>query len=201
MTRSVLLVTDGIVHPSLAGRWALNRALRAVPGLCFEQVHSLENLPADVERFAALVLYFHHKTLSSSALARLDGHVRQGGGILALHSATASFKDCLPYFEILGGRFIGHGKVEPFEMVNRGGGAFDDLPNFTMTDELYLHDLSADIQIHFTARHAGQEVPVVWTRHYERGKVCYAGPGHTAGSMNHPVYQDLLRRGLAWVAA
>lgn len=77
-----------------------------------------------MERFAALVLYFHHKTLSPAALTRLEAYARQGGGILALHSATASFKDCLPYFDILGGRFIGHGKVEPFEMVNRGGGIF-----------------------------------------------------------------------------
>ncbi len=201
MTRPVLLVTDGILHPPLAGCWALNRALRALPGFRFEQVRSLENLPADVNRFAALVLYFHHKTLSSAALTRLESYVRQGGGILALHSATASFKDCLPYFEILGGRFIGHGKVEPFEMVNCGGGLFDNLPNFTVTDELYLHDLSADIQVHFTASHAGRDAPVAWTRHHGHGKICYAGPGHTTGSMNHPVYQDLLRRGLAWAAA
>lgn len=201
MTRPVLLVTDGIIHPPLAGRWALNRALRALPGFCFEQVRSLENLPADVERFSALVLYFHHKTFSPMALTRLDAYIRQGGGILALHSATASFKDCLPYSEILGGRFIGHGKVKPFEMVNRSGGIFNDLPNFTVTDELYLHDLSADIRVHFTVSRAGQNVPVVWTRHYGRGKICYAGPGHTPGSMNHPVYQDLLRRGLTWAAA
>ncbi|PWH18597.1 MAG: hypothetical protein DDG60_00315 [Anaerolineae bacterium] len=201
MTRLILLVTDGIVHPPLAGRWALDRSLRALPGLRFEQIRSLENLPAEVERFAALVLYFHHKTLSPAALTRLESYARQGGGILALHSATASFKDCPPYFEILGGRFVAHGRVEPFEMVNCGGGLFDDLPNFTLIDELYLHDFSAEIQVHFMSRHEGRDVPVVWTRHYGRGKICYAGPGHTAGSMNHPVYQDLLRRGLAWVAA
>lgn len=198
MTRPVLLVTDGIIHPPLAGRWVLNRALRALPGFCFEQVRSLENLPVDVERFAALVLYFHHKTLSPMALTRLQAYARQGGGILALHSATASFKDCLPYSEILGGRFIGHGEVKPFEMVNRGGGIFDDIPKFTLTDELYFHNLSADIQVHFTA---GRDVPVLWTRHYGRGKICYAGPGHTAGSLKHPVYQNVLRRGLAWAAA
>lgn len=201
MTRPILLVTHGILHPPLAGRWALNRALRALPGFCFEHVRSLENLPAAVERFAALVLYFHHKSLSPAALTRLETYARQGGGILALHSATASFKGCPSYFEILGGRFVGHGRVEPFEMVNCGGGLFDDLPNFTVTDELYLHELSADIQVHFTARYEGRDVPVVWTRHHGRGKICYAGLGHTVGSMNHPVYQDLLRHGLAWVAA
>lgn len=198
MNRPVLLVTDGVIHPPLAGRWALKRALSVFR---LEQVRSLENLPADVERFAALVLYFHHKTLSALALTRLQAYVRQGGGILALHSATASFKDCPSYFEILGGRFIGHGEVEPFEMVNRRGGIFDNTPDFTLTDELYFHDLSPTIQVHFTVSCAGQEVPVVWTRHHGRGKICYAMPGHTAGSMNHPVYQSLLRRGLEWAAA
>ena len=201
MPRHVLLVTDGIIHPPLTGRWALHRALRLLPGFQFTRIRSLEKLPASLERFAAMVLYFHHESLSPAALDSLDRYVRQGGGILALHSATASFKDCRPYFEILGGRFAGHGPVQPFELVNQNSQIFGEIPNFTVTDELYLHDWHSQIQVHFTVAREGQEVPVVWTRLHERGKICYAGPGHTAGSMTHPVYQSLLRRGLEWVAS
>ena len=39
-----------------------------------------------------------------------DGFVRAGGGVLAIHSATASFKGSPAYFEVLGGRFVGQGK-------------------------------------------------------------------------------------------
>jgi type 1 glutamine amidotransferase len=58
--------------------------------------------------FSALVIYIHHKRISQSALTSWIVFVSDGGGILAIHSATASFKK-QTFFEILGGRFIGHG--------------------------------------------------------------------------------------------
>jgi uncharacterized protein len=200
-TKKVLLVTDGIFHPPLWGQIILLRFLRQTDGFAVEHIHSLEKLPDDLDQFSGLVLYYHHKTLSPAALARLDGFVKNGGGILAIHSATASFKGTLPYFDILGGRFIGHVKVEPFEVKKRRSAIFNGIPNFTVRDELYLHELNDKIQVHFTARHEGKDVPVVWTTLYGRGKVCYAVPGHTSGSMKNPAYQKILRRGLEWVTA
>jgi type 1 glutamine amidotransferase len=75
------------------------------------------------------------------------------------------------------------------------------MKDFTIRDELYLHELNPGIEVHFAANHAGQDVPIVWTYRYGRGKVCYAVPGHTSGSMTHPAVQEILRRGLKWVAA
>lgn len=161
-------------------------------------VNSLEKLPADVDKFSALVLHYHHKTISPAALARLDGFVKSGGGILAIHAATASFKETLAYFDILGGRFIGHGKVEPFEVSSKNSKIFSGISNFTVKDELYIHELNDKIQVHFTAKHEGKDVPVVWTFQYGKGKVCYAVPGHTSATMSNPTYQVVLRRGLEW---
>jgi type 1 glutamine amidotransferase len=200
MTKHILLVTDGIFHPPLWGRITLYRLLRQMDGVILRHVRSLEKLPADVGRFSALVLHYHHERLSPAALARLDEYTRSGGGILALHAATASFTETLSYFDILGGKFIGHGAVEPFEVVNQGYELFRGIPDFTVTDELYIHELREGIQVHFAARHEGQDVPVVWTYRYGKGRVCYAVPGHTNESMSNPAYQEVLRRGLAWVA-
>jgi uncharacterized protein len=194
-----LLVTDGFFHPPFGGRRALHRALAQLEGYAFRHVRSLEQLPTEMKQFAALVLYVHHKTISATALDRLDAFVKQGGGMLAIHSATASFKDQPHYFEIIGGRFIGHGAVENFEVKQVKGDVFGEIRNFTVKDELYLHELQPGIDIHFTAQHAGQTVPVVWTYRYGQGKVCYAVPGHTAQSMKHPAMQEIVRRGLKWV--
>lgn len=54
--------------------------------LSFTHVSSLEKLPQNLESFSALVLHFHHKTISDHALQRLDTFVQNGGGILALHA-------------------------------------------------------------------------------------------------------------------
>ncbi|MCS7282265.1 MAG: ThuA domain-containing protein [Anaerolineae bacterium] len=196
---NVLLVTDGLIHPPLIGRLALHRALRRVPGLSFRHIPSLEHLPADLSDCAALVLYYHHRTISAGALDRLDDFVRSGGGVLALHSATASFKDCPRYAEILGGRFVGHPPVQRLELRRVRDDIFGEIEPFVVEDELYFHELRPPVTIHFVADHQGEEVPVVWTRHYGRGRVCYAVPGHTASSMSNETYQRLLQRALLWV--
>jgi type 1 glutamine amidotransferase len=115
-----------------------------------------------------------------------------------IHSATASFKETKHYFEILGGRFIGHGKVEKFKVEKLESEIFDGIGDFVVRDELYIHELKSGITVHFTAKHEGKDVPVVWTVRYSKGKVCYAVLGHTTASMKHPAVQEILRRGLAW---
>lgn len=211
--KKVLLVTDGIFHPTLLGRLALHKALASLTprpspsgrgnrvrgNFPFVHVSSLEKLPADLKPFSAFVLHYHHNTISDSALAKLEQFVKNGGGILAIHAATASFKEILPYFEILGGRFIGHGAVEPFEVKRVRDDIFGGIDYFVVRDELYIHELQPGIEVHFTAKHEGQDVPVVWTYRYGKGKICYAVPGHTTESMKNRTYQEVLKRGLEWV--
>ncbi len=196
--KKVLLVTDGIFHPPYFGRMALKKSLAELDGFEFQHVRSMEKLPADLKDFSALVIYIHHKRISQSALKSLDAFVSGGGGILAVHSATASFKEANRFFEILGGRFVGHGAVEEIK-VKRVKDEIFDVGDFVIQDELYIHELLAGIDVHFTAKHEGKDIPVVWTYRYGKGKVCYAVPGHTTVSMKNPSVQGILRRGLQWV--
>ena len=198
--KNILLVTDGIFHPPYTARSELHKTLAKIDNFSFEHVRSLEKLPLDMEQYSAMVIYFHQKEISQAALAALEAFVSKGGGILAIHSATASFKQTKPYFKILGGRFTGHGVVGTIQVKHRRSEIFGKIGNFVVKDELYLHELEPGITVHFTAKHSGQDVPVVWTYGYGKGKVCYAVPGHTMQSMRNPVYQEILRRGLAWVA-
>ncbi len=198
--KHVLLVTDGIFHPPLLARMSLGKTLAKLDGLAFQHSRSLERLPENLARYSALVIYFHHKVLSDSALAALDRFVSHGGGVLGIHSATASFKEQREYHKILGGRFVGHGKVEPFTVRPvSGSDLFAGIPAFTVRDELYLHELQPGIETHFTTEYQDRETPAVWTYRYGRGRVCYAVPGHCAGSMRNATYQEILRRGLIWV--
>jgi len=199
--KKVLLVTDGVFHPPLLAVWGLHRTLEAVDGLTFKHVRSLESLPFDLVDYAAVVLYFHHKTISETALERLENFVSRGGGVLGVHSATASFKQEPRYFTILGGRFTGHGAVEDFEVRHCGDeGVFSIGQAFKIYDELYFHEMSPDIQVQYVTVQEGQEVPLVWTFAYGAGRVCYAMPGHTVRSMRHPAVQEILQTGLKWVS-
>jgi len=162
----------------------------------------MEKLPENLDEYAALAIYFHHKSITVQALNTFDDYISKGGGVLAVHSATASFKDSDRFTDILGGKFTGHGPVETFTVtpVSPQSKIFQGIHAFRITDELYFHDLQPDIETHFTAMHEGQQVPMVWTRIHGVGRVCYACPGHRAKVFKDRIYQEVLIRGLKWVS-
>jgi type 1 glutamine amidotransferase len=201
MMKKILLVTDGIFHPPLGARKVLRQTLAQLDGFEFQHIRSMQALPKDLMDYSALVIYVHHKEISAAALSALDGFASNGGGILGVHSVTASFKQHKHYFEILGGRFTGHGKVEPITILPViGSDIFAGIPAFTVKDELYIHEFQPGITPHFTSKHAGQDIPVVWTYRYGQGRVCCLVPGHLTRTMQNENIQEILRRGLAWVS-
>lgn len=202
MERSVLLVSSGIVHPSLPARFLLRRALAAVPGYHFRRIASLEALSTQAP-VRAIVLYMHQETISSAALDRLDSFVQQGGGLLAVHAASASFSGEARYFDLLGGQFVEHGPVESFEVrpAEPQNDLFAGIPPFLVTDELYRHEYDPGNQIHFTTTVGDEREPVVWTRRHGSGRVCYCSLGHTLDAMRRPEVSQILQRGLAWACS
>jgi type 1 glutamine amidotransferase len=198
----VLLVSSGIAHPSLPARFLLRRTLAAMPGYRFRRAASLEALPSQPS-FQAIVLYVHHETLSPSALEKLDSFLRKGGGLLAIHAASASFKEEPRYFELLGGRFVDHGPVESFEVrpTEPPSAIFSGIPPFVVIDELYRHQYDPGNLVHFTTAVGSESQPVVWTRSHGSGRVCYCSLGHTLDAMRRPEVWQILQHGLAWVCA
>ncbi|MFN2236482.1 MAG: ThuA domain-containing protein [Anaerolineales bacterium] len=202
LPKNVLVISDGRIHPPLIGRFWLRNMLMEKQGFGFSWVHSMEKLPnMDLDGFHGMVLYFHHKEISEAALDAFDSFINDGGGALALHSATASYKDQKRFTDILGGKFTGHGPVTAFNMMpaSTTSPIFGCISEFQVVDELYLHDLQPDIDVHFNALYKGQKIPTVWTRLHGDGRVCYACPGHRAASMRVPSYQRLLSRALTWI--
>jgi type 1 glutamine amidotransferase len=204
MPKNILMITDGRLHPPLMGRFWLRYVLAGMQGFNFARVNSMEEiLNLDLSGFHGMVLYFHHDVISEDALNAFDAFVSGGGGALAIHSVTASFKESDHFTEIIGGKFTEHGPVEAFTVmpVKPKNEIFGGIQEFQVTDELYLHDLQPDIKTHFNALHQDQLVPMVWTRHHGTGRVCYACPGHRAASMRVVQYQQVLMRGLEWVCS
>ncbi|NDJ52720.1 MAG: hypothetical protein GYB68_06505, partial [Chloroflexi bacterium] len=96
--QSVLLISDGLIHPHVAARWFLRQALS---GASLTHARSLNALHQhQLEAFQAIVLYMHHQSADPDAIALLDAFVQQGGGLLAIHSASASFKAQSEYYAI-----------------------------------------------------------------------------------------------------
>jgi len=200
--KKVLLITNGIFHPPLLGCLNLRKSISRLVDYQFHNLSSMERLPENLNDYSVMVIYFHHNKISDLALNKFDDFVVNGGGVLAIHSATASFKKTDRFTDILGGKFIGHGPVETFVVtpVAPESHIFHGIPEFQVSDELYIHDLQPDIETHFTALHDEVQVPMVWTRNHGSGRVCYTCPGHKSAVFKNPEYQQVLIRGLKWVA-
>lgn len=204
LPKPVLLVSSGIFHPPVCARDHLARILNDIPDCEFDHISSLNKIARiPLEKYCAMVLYFHHKKLSPEALTLFDKFVSDGGGVLAIHSASASFKKQDHYFKILGGQFRKHGPVETFQInpENNPNPIFGDLSQFVIEDELYLHTYDPLNTIHFYTEVTGTIEPIVWTRTYGKGRICYIALGHTISSMKHPKMTTILQDGLLWTCA
>lgn len=201
--KNVFLLSKGFIHPSLLGRHYLRRCIAELSGIVVRETSSIESLARlRYPEYAALVMYLHRQVISRGALDALDGFVRSGGGLLAVHSASASFKKESRFFDILGGRFVRHDRVHEFTVSAsvQDPGIFTGIPSFTIRDELYLHEYDPGVTVHFTADHEGRAEPVAWTRAHGQGRVCYISLGHRAPAIKNPHVLEMLRQGMRWVA-
>lgn len=197
----VCLVTDGLVHPSLPARFLLRRILTAARRFDLCSYSTLEKVTPDLlQSCRALVLYVHHKTISTGALDALIHYVRHGGGLLALHSAAASFKQEPRYHELLGGVFDRHGAVGRFTVIPdlAEDEVFRVRGPFSLTDERYLHRMLAQVRVHYSSLLDGKPEPFVWTHLYGAGRVCYCAAGHTLAALRSPEIARILLDGLTW---
>ena len=127
-------------------------------------------------------------------------YVRNGNGLLAIHSGTAGYTQALVLRGLLGGVFVSHPPqclvtIEPrADHRLTGGGAA-----FSIKDEHYhmaLDDTQADVFLSTTSEHGTQ--PAGWTRREGAGRVAVLTPGHNLEVWLHPDYQTLIGNALGW---
>ena len=129
--------------------------------------------------------------------------VRKGGGYVGIHSATDSFKRSEPYWELVGGRFAGHGggkfKVYIYDAehpITKG------LKDFEIQDETYRHHYHSNVCMRCLIRmNRGKERQSMgWVQHYGKGRMFYTSLGHGREAWANPHFQRLVVRGAYWSA-
>ncbi len=193
--------------PGAAGR---NDADLELPP--FEVASRLDRLlDLDPRTTATVVLFFHEKTPPDGAVEALAQYVSNGGGLLAVHGAVASFKRHTAYAELIGGSFVGHDKPGPVLVypaaTERPGlrrGVADVTP-IRLTDELYRVKVSGDVRVRYVGVSPGREEivdeePVCWERRHGGGRVAVVTLGHNAETFGVPAIRTLIAEELRRVA-
>lgn len=200
--KRILLISTGIIHPTILAQRRLRRIIGEVPGIELKRLKTVEAIASmDLAYFDGIVTYFHRQTISPAALTALDAYVKAGGGLLGIHAATASFKGEPDYFSIIGGKFTGHGSSrEKIEAVQKSAAIFDEMKSFTVQDELYVHEMTQPVDVHFFTQKEGICHPLVWTRRHGQGRIAYVMFGHRASVFQCGEVGAIIRRAFSWIA-
>ena len=151
--------------------------------------------------------------ISDAAREAIRQHLRGGGALLAMHTATICFDDWPEWGDIVGARWVwGQSGHAPFGGVDvqfdaaPAGSIGAGLAAFACEDEVYENMwMAPDVQPLAHARNQttatgqpGAWTPVLWTRQWQGGRVVYDALGHNARSLDHPVHRQLIARAAAW---
>ncbi|HHY82127.1 MAG TPA: ThuA domain-containing protein [Clostridiales bacterium] len=149
-------------------------------------------------QFDGIILLIHENKLSdkltSEFISRIQRFLSQGGGLLAVHGALASFKSVSEYGRILGSRFIGHDAAGPVEIQEANAS-----DSFMLKEELYLHNYDQSNNILWYSSCKGEKVPVAWTKEENRGRVFCFSLGHFASTFENKKVQKILHDAIAWI--
>lgn len=208
---NVLVFCDDLYHPAATVHTGL-RPLAAA-GFDFGWVENAAGWdPRQLEGYDVVLLTKSNVCSATDRAPWLAGatenvlrdFVRAGGGLVAVHSGTASYKEVPAVRGLLGGVFDHHPPpcpvtVEPVAGHRLTGGVSTP---FTIHDEHYqmiMDDSTAEIFLRSRSLHGVQ--PAGWTRCEGKGRVAVLTPGHFPEVWLQAGFQRLLENALRWVGS
>lgn len=138
--------------------------------------------------------------MTDTVQAAFSDHVREGNGLLAIHSGTAGYEQMPMLRGLLGGVFSHHPEQCPvtvnphMEHPLCAGSAI-----FTLKDEHYFMTMDdPKVEVFMTTSSTHGEQPGGWRRVEGKGRVAVLTPGHNLEIWLHPSFQALLLNALRW---
>ncbi|MNO82539.1 Trehalose utilization [compost metagenome] len=236
-----VLIAAGKYHDIDFARLELLKLLGEHPRIRVRVFEDYANLEA-IRAASFLVTYTCEVLPNACEQAVLRQWLEEGGRWYALHGTNSILRfledgrvdtpDSEPHLmQMLGSQFAAHPPIEPFrvDVVQPQHPLVAGIDAFEVTDERYLMDMKAEVQVlldtgfegqtpGFVREHwAYQRHPVLYLRTLGQGGVLYLTLGHCRGhydlrplmefwpqvdrcAWDSPIFYELLRRGLGWAA-
>ncbi len=128
--------------------------------------------------------------------------VEGGGGFLNLHNAMGLYPADGPYLNLVGGRYVGHGPLERFqvEVIDTAHPVTRGVSSFFVADEQHTPTYDEG-RVHLLLRSRsddGKSAAAGWVREPGLGRLCHLANGHTLDALLHPMNQRLLCNAIRW---
>ncbi len=151
-------------------------------------------------------------TITREQEQALLGAVEKGCGIAGWHGGMGdSFRQNTDYQYLVGGQWVAHpgGIVDYRVKITRPSDPIvAGLSEFAMHSEQYYMHVDPANEVLATTTFGGDihpwikgtVMPVVWKRHYGKGRVFYTSLGHVAADFSVPEARTIVERGLLWAS-
>lgn len=152
------------------------------------------------------------ETIEKTHAKALVEAVRGGLGLGGHHCALAtSFKESPAFHYVAGVTWVSHpGNIIDYRVniTRPNDPLMQGIPDFDYRSEQYYLHYDPSVEILATTTFTGEYdeavrnvvMPVVFKRHFGRGRVFYSALGHVAAEFQHPHMRTILKRGLTWAA-
>lgn len=137
---------------------------------------------------------------------------QKGHGFIGTHSASDTYKDYEPYWDMVGGTFVEH----PWQAAGTVAMSVHDTqhpasrpfgPEFEIKDEIYryIHWQPEKVHVLMSINMAKSRVkrpmhvPVAWVKEYGQGRVFYTNLGHNPETWANKQFLDSLTGGVRWI--
>ena len=136
--------------------------------------------------------------------------VEAGCGLAGWHGGMGdSFRKATDYQFMVGGQFVGHpGNIIDYTVTikKHDDPIMQGLNDFAVHSEQYYMHVDPSNEVLATTTFSGEHMPwvegvvmpVVWKRHWGKGRVFYSSLGHHTPEFDTPEVQTIVKRGLAW---
>ena len=126
--------------------------------------------------------------------------VHQGGGLVAVHATDAN-KTSDVYWELLGGRFTGHGGGKySVRIYDHDHPITAGLSDFEIADETYAHLFHKNACMRCLVRmdRGNERQSMAWVQEHGKGRAFTTGFGDNQGAWGNPQFERLVVRALYW---
>jgi len=156
--------------------------------------------------YSTIIFFSQNGNFTINQEKNILEYVSSGKGFLGLHGASASFKSHPKYFEMLGGRFIGHKEPQRFDIkvIDPNHPITSGIVDFSFRDEPYRHDLSMGKDINTLAEADYHDMedpnpePIIWAKSYGDGRVFYCALGHRNASLKDEIFKTIIKSAVNW---
>ena len=173
----------------------------AKEGINFTYTDDLKDLnPQTLEKYDALMIYANHDEISPSQEKALLNFVKEGNGLIPVHSASFCFRNSEEYIELVGAQFQKH-ETGTFEasIIKKDHPIMKNLKEFSTWDETYVHHKHSSDRIVLMERVEGaHHEPWTWIKDYGKGRVFYTAYGHDERTWGNPGFHELMKEGIFW---